>query len=279
VHASGEPLSSNGSDRGPVRFPELPILNPGILTPSTAPARSQREKYGGLFYLGIAGLLLLLALIGWFGYGVWSNRDIWAEVYAMSDRSRPETERVEAAFRLSGNPRFGDAQKMDLSLRMDLPNLARYRLAESVSTELVARDPRSYTMVVARSPGWPDWLRLVLSRRLAYAAGRGYDLPREPLEELKRHADPMIRLWATGVLALLPRSGPDPAMIAELEEATRSADARAELATRLLAAIHSEPERESRLDEATTWLRRHHPQAAKVWQGWELGDPPLSRKD
>ena len=38
----------------------------------------------------------------------------------------------------------------------------------------------------------------------------------------------------------------------------------------LLAALAAPAgERENRLDEATIWLRRHHPQAAKIWQGWE----------
>jgi hypothetical protein len=275
LNGNREGSSSNDFGRGPVRFSELPILNPGVPTSAPAPARSQREKYGGLFYLGIAGLLLMLALIGWFGYGVWSNRDIWADVYALSDRNRPESERIEAAFRLGGNPRFADEHKMELSLRKDLPDLARYLLAESVSTELVARDPRSYTMTVARSPSWPDWLRLLLSRRLAYGAGRGYDIPREPLDELKKHSDPMIGLWATYALALLARSGPDPAMVAELEEAAQSTGVRGELASRLLGAIRAERERESRLDEATIWLRRHHPQAAKIWQGWEVRDQQI----
>ena len=49
----------NVSSDHPAPFPDLPILNPGL------PARSQREKYGSLFFLGIAGLLLLIALIAW----------------------------------------------------------------------------------------------------------------------------------------------------------------------------------------------------------------------
>src|SRR5262249_36981592 len=148
------------------RFPDLPILNPGgRVTPAP---RGQREKYGALFYLGIAGLLLLLVLIGWFAYGVWSHRDLWAEVYVLHNRGRTESDRIEAAYRLSRNPRLADAQKMEISLRRDLPDLARYLLAEAVSTEAVARDPRAYAMAVARSPGWPDWLRLLLARRLTY---------------------------------------------------------------------------------------------------------------
>ncbi len=123
--------------------------------------------------------------------------------------------------------------------------------------------------------GWPDWLRLLLSRRLAYGAGRGYDIPREPMEELKQHADPMVGLWATYALALLPGSSPDPAMVAELEDFSHSVDARGELATRLLGAIRAEKERESRLDDATIWLRQHHPQAANIWQGWEVHDQQI----
>ena len=279
MNGNREGSLSNDAERGPVRFPELPILNLGAPTSTPAPARTQREKYGGLFYLGIAGLLLLLVLIGWFGYGLWSNRDIWADLYVLSDRTRTEAERIEAAFRLGENPRFSDEQKMELSLRKDFPDLARYLLAESVLTELVVRDPRSYAMVVAHSEGWPDWLRLLLSRRLAYGAGRGYDIPHEPLEELKRHSDPMIGLWATYALAVLPRSGTDPAMLAELEETTHSADAREELAIRLVGAIRSQRERETRLDEATIWLRRHHAQAAKIWQGWEIRDQRIVPKD
>ncbi|MGP0067524.1 MAG: hypothetical protein ACLQGP_28510, partial [Isosphaeraceae bacterium] len=160
------------------------------------------------------------------------------------------------------------------------PELARYLLAEAVSTESAARDPRAYAMLVARSEGWPDWLRLLLSRRLAYGAVRGYDIPREPLDELKRHADPMIRLWATFAMAALTPSNPDPTTTAELEKAAGHADADGELAALLLAALHAPAgDRETRLDEATNWLRRHHPQAAKIWQGWTIREGRLVRDD
>jgi hypothetical protein len=266
---------SNGQGDGRVRFPDLPIVNPDVPVPS----RGQREKYGGLFYLGIAGLLLLVALVGWFAYGVWSLRDVWADVYALHDASRGESERVEAADRLSRSPRFSDAQKLEMSLRRDLPDLARYRLAEGVSTEVVAQDPRGYALAAARSPGWPDWLRLLLARRLAYGAARGYDIPREALDELRRHPDPMIGLWAVYALAVLPPTGPDPAMTAELEKAAQAAGPNRELAAVLLGALHAPPgDRERRLDEATLWLRHHHPQAAKIWQGWELRKERMVRE-
>jgi hypothetical protein len=149
-----------------------------------------------------------------------------------------------------------------------------------VSTEPVAHDPRSYALAVARSEGWPDWLRLLLARRLAYGAGRGYGIPREALDELRRHPDPMIDLWATYSLAVLPRSGPDSALSAELEKAARAQGPTGELAGRLLDALRAtseEREREHRLDEATEWLRRHHPQAAEIWRGWEVRDRMVVR--
>jgi hypothetical protein len=260
------------SDENRPRFPDLPILNAGG---SVAPApRGQREKYGALFYLGIAGLLLLIVLVGWFAYGVWSHRDIWAEVYVLHDRGRTGSDRISAADRLSRNPRLADAQKMEISLRRDLPDLARYVLAEAVSTEAVAKDPRAYAMAVARSPGWPDWLRLLLARRLSYGAARGYDIPRTALDELRRHPDPMIGLWATFARAVLPRPGPDPEMTVELESAARAAGPDGELARMLLGALRApQEEQEQRLDVATLWMRRHHPQAAQIWQGWTFEEP------
>jgi hypothetical protein len=279
-----------GEIRGPSpdgdrpRFPELPILNPNEVPAPAASgpaptARGQREKYGALFYLGIGGLLLLIALVGWFGYGLWSNRDIWADIYVLNDARRPEADRLDAAQRLAGNLRFDDGPRMEMALRKDLPALARYLLAESVSTELAAHDPRSYAMAVARSEGWPDWLRLLLSRRLAYGAGRGYDIPREALDELKGHSDPMIGVWATYSLAVLPHGDPDPGPTADLEQAAGRRGPPAELAARLLGALRvSGDQREHRLDETTEWLRHHHPQAAEIWRGWDIRDQRAVRQ-
>jgi hypothetical protein len=247
----------------PNGFPKLPILNQAEL-----PALTQREKYGGLFYLGVGGLLVLIALVGWFSYSVWAIRDVFTDVYLLHDLYRPDAERVQAAFRLTQNARLNDTQLMQMGLERDLPDLARYLLAEAVSTDAVAQDPWSYAFTVARSPAWPDWLRLLLSRRLAYGAGRGYAIPRDPLEELARHADPMISLWAICALAALPDA--DPRWVAELEKPAQEKGERGELAASLLAALRSpETEREGRLDAATRWIRHHHPQAAKIWQGWD----------
>jgi hypothetical protein len=252
-------------------FPKLPILNPAEIPP---PRKSQREKYGGLFYAGIAGLVFLIGLVVLFVYGAWNLRDVAADIYVLHDRSRPEPDRLQAAFRLSRDARFGDAERMNMSLERDLPDLARYLLAESVSTELVAQDPRTFALAVARSPDWPDWLRLLLARRLTYGAGLGYAIPGEALTELAGHADPMIGLWANAARALLPDAGSGG--VATLEDASRRPGPAGELATRLLAAIRAPAaERESRLDETTVWLRAHHARAAKLWEGWTEVDGRL----
>ncbi|MFI5454417.1 MAG: hypothetical protein ACHRXM_03115 [Isosphaerales bacterium] len=252
----------------PNGFPKLPILNAAV------PARSQREKYGGLYYLGIAGLVVVLALVGWFAHAVWSHRTIWADIYTLHDSRRSETDRLQAAFRLSRDQRVSDSQLLETCLRRDLPVLARYLLAEAVSTDAVARDPRGYALTAARSPDWPHWLRLLLARRLAYGAARGYAIPREALDELAKHADPMIGLWADCSLAL--RSGTEPRQTDALDEAAQVRDENGELASMLLATLTApREERERRLDEATIWLRHHHRQAAQIWRGWEIRDGRL----
>jgi len=174
---------------------------------------------------------------------------------------------VQAALRLSQDPRVNDSQRMEMCLRRDLPDLARYLLAEAVSTEQLARDPRSYALAVARSPDWPDWLRLLLARRLAYGAGRGYAIPREALDELASHSDPMIGLWATYSQAAQP--GSHPQELAELEQAAEDPSDLGALARSLLVALFAGERREQRLDTASAWLRRNHPQAASIWNGWK----------
>ncbi len=96
---------------------------------------------------------------------------------------------------------------------------------------------------------------------------------REALGELKRHSDPMIGLWATYSLAVVPHGDPDPAPAGDLAKAAAGGGPTAELAGMLRAALMAtDEERELRLDEATEWLRRHHPQAAEIWTGWAVED-------
>jgi hypothetical protein len=227
-----------------------------------------------LFYLAIGGIVVVLAMVAYFAHGLWQNREVWADVYVLHDASRPQADRVQTALRLARASRLSDEQLIDISLRRDLPDLARYILAEAVSMEALAHDPRAYSLAVARSRDWPDWLRLLLARRLAYGAGRSYGIPREALEELTRHSDPMIGLWASYALALQGKAGV--AQRAVLEHAARGPAPDSELAAMLLAALDArEPGRSNMLDRATLWLRRHHPQAIKIWEGWpDLGEKP-----
>ena len=71
-------------------FPVLPIVTPG----EAKPRLTVRDKYGGLFYLGVIGLAILVALVAWFAWGAWSLRAVWSNVYVLHDRNRPEAERV-----------------------------------------------------------------------------------------------------------------------------------------------------------------------------------------
>jgi hypothetical protein len=277
MDAEDRPLSVFGESAN--GFPKLPILSPAEIPPPGQrgeTARSQFEKYGGLFYLGIAGLAVLAVLVGWFAFRLWNLRDVWTEVYVLHDPAHSELDRVRAAFRLAQDPRVNDAQRMEMSLKRDAPDLARYLLAESVSTDAVAHDPRSFALTVARSPDWPDWLRLLLTRQLAYGSARGYAIPREALTELASHSDPMIGLWADCGLTLLPQS--DPKAAGAIEQAEVVPGPTADLAALLRAATAAPPpEREGRLNDASLWLRHHHPQSAKIWQGWKIADGQIDR--
>jgi hypothetical protein len=257
------------------RFPKLPIVTPD---PPAPPARAGLQKYGGLLHLGLIGLSILVALMAWFAIQVWQMRDVWANIYILHNPARSEADRIQAAFALSRDSRVNDAQLMQMCLERDLPDLARYLLAEAVRTDAVVRDPRGYTLSAVRSPEWPEWLRLLLGRRIAYGTGRGlrrqkdsareaFAIPSDSLEELARHPDPMIVLWADYAMATGPDAADD--AVARLKKAARGADERAELAKMLVAALDGSPsEREDRLDQATIWMRHHHPQAAKIWQGY-----------
>jgi hypothetical protein len=247
-------------------FPVLPIVTPG----ESEPRLSARDKYGGLFYLGVIGLAILVTLVAWFAWGAWSMRAVWSNVYVLHDRTRPEAERIAAAYALSRDPRVNQRQYWDICLRRPLPALARYLLAEALTAEAAASDPRGYALAVGRSEDWPVWLRLLLARPLAYAAAQGVPIPSRELRELRdRHHDPAIDLWVD--FALAASRPADGEARAELARAAASDIPDRALAQKLLDALWSEgTERTRRLDEATRWLRTHHPEALKVWAGWRL---------
>lgn len=245
----------------------MPSDLPIIAAPPPPRERSAAERFGALWFLGIGGLGVLIVLVGWFGWSAWSMRAVWANVYAIHDASRPENERIRAAFSLARDARVSDRQRWDIALRRDVPPLARYVLAESLTSSVAEADPRGYALSIARSEGWPDWLRLLLLRPLAYAAGEGVELPREPLEELRSHPDPIIKLWACYGLAVAP--GGDQSAAEQLSAVASGTTEIAELARLLLEAkAADQPLRNRALDRATVWLRSHHPQARLVCSTW-----------
>lgn len=242
------------------RYPDLPIL-PSTPSPPPAPRRSASEKYGGLLWLGVGGLVVLVGLIAWFAWSAWGLRGVWEAVYVMNDPARPEGERVAAAGRVAADPRVTQRQLWDLALSRVPPERARYVVAEALTGEAIAADPNGFALAVARSEGWPGWLRVLLARPLAYGADV-YGLPKAPLAELRASDDPMVALWAAYAQAA---GREDAEARAALEAAKADGD---ELAERLLRALDSPPrsaERRARLDAATRWLRDHHPDARRVW--------------
>lgn len=241
---------------------DLPIIR--VDPPAPAPALSTREKYGGLFYLGLAGLGFLLFLIAQFGYGVWTLRDHLANVYRLHDERLPEPQRIEAARALARDPRTTQRQLWDDCLDRSLPAPARYLLAEALTPEVMAGQPKSYAATVAKSEGWPDWLRLLLLRPLAYSASSGATVPEEPLRTLCTHHDPMIRLWSLYILTVSNRDADSSAALTAAAKEPGPAQA---LATLLRDAAAAENrERSAILDRATQWQRTHHPEAASLWQ-------------
>ncbi|MGE3820142.1 MAG: hypothetical protein AB7I30_12035 [Isosphaeraceae bacterium] len=265
--------SPDSSNQDPFRreFPPLPIVTP-------EPDRlSQTEKYGGLFYLGLAGLVLSLSILGWFAWGVWSTREIWRSVYVLHDPQRTEDERVQAAYALSRSVDVNQRQLWDVALRRDLPPLARYVVAEGLTAEAVAADPKAYGAAVARSEGWPDWLRLILTRPMVYTAAIDRPVPRESLIELTASPSPALVLLAR--FALAASSAGDPESEAALREAAERGEGELRgLAEDLVQALDGRrlDQKLIPLDRATIRLRTLDP-AAPLWRGWEVQGETLRR--
>lgn len=250
----------------PPDFPTLPILSPADLPP-----RGAREKYGGLFYVGIGGLVVLVVLIAWFATGAWSLRDVWRDVYVLHDARRPDLEREAAAVRLAGSTRFGDDQKLALALERGLPDRARHALALGVSADLAGEDPRGFSLAVARSPNWPSWLRLALELNLARGAVRGYAIAPAALDELARDDDPVIAAVARFAQAV---AGADAGTARQaLEQTAAGAGSTAALARMLLKALAAPaPGREPLIDQIGLWLQTGHEPTARLKAG--VAGPP-----
>jgi hypothetical protein len=217
--------------------------------------------------LSLAGLAILLGLVGWFAWSVWSLRDVWARIYVVNDPGRTEVERINAAYELSRDGRVSPRQRWDLCLSRVPPDLARYLLAESLRGDAIEGDVSGYALSVARSEGWPDWLRLLLVRPLAYGAGQ-HALPAAPLAELREHPDEAISLWAAYAQAAGRK---DESARLELAAAASSREPITELAGLLWSALEhagGPAGRAELLDQATLWARANHPDSHALWRGW-----------
>lgn len=243
------------------RFPQLPIVQ---LT--EVERKTTAEKYGSFYYVSAIGLIAFMGLIVWFAWSAWTMRDVWASVYTLHDASRSEADRINAARMLAADSRVNQRQLYDISLRRDLPPLARAIAAQALTSEAIRDDPRAYALAVARSEGWPDWLRLLMLRPLAEGAGEGLAINQEALRELSEHADPVIRRWAEYTIA---ESIPDdPGPIRLLTQAAERGDAQSPLASRLLEALKARGDHRARLLRgADDWTRANHSQLSAVLRG------------
>ena len=254
----------------PPPFPTLPIVT------VDPPKMSQREKYGAFFYLGIAGLLISLALVGRFAWDTWAMRDVWQNVYVLHDEKRPADERIRAAYALSRDGRFVAQQRWDIALRRPLPDLARYLVAESLPTDLAKADPPEFARVVAFSEGWPEWLRLLGLRAMAAASAEGTTFPGDALDGLAKHTDPLFAAWADYIRSVSDDG--DRAAAARLRDRAAGSGSEARTARELAGAIEAGSfERTAHLDAATRLIRTESPEAARVWDGWAERDGRLEQ--
>jgi hypothetical protein len=174
-----------------------------IIRPDPPPRdRTQAEKYGSLFYLAVAGLGVVVGLVTWFGVGLFRISGMLGTVYVIHDETRSEADRVAAAHALASDPRANPRELYDIALRVRLPDAARLAIAEAVPASVARNDPRGYALAVARSPGWPSWLRLALMRPITSAALDGVTFPADALAEISNHADPWVRPWAWLAIAV-----------------------------------------------------------------------------
>ena len=247
-----------------------------IVTPDPPPrSRSAVERYGGLYYLGIGGLIFVLGLLGIFGVGAWRLRDLFRAVYVLHDPRESDAARISAAYTLSRDPNVTAPQYWEIALRRDVPDPARYLMAESLTSAIVTTAPREYCLAAARSRSWPEWLRVLAVRPISYAADDGITLPAEALMELREDPDPAVRLLNAYTEAAIgpPSAATAKEARARLRSAAVGEDFPAELAKLLEKALGRSGElRDAFLDEATRLIRAEHPSARRAWEGWAIRD-------
>ncbi len=247
------------------KFPDLPIVTPD------PPRATAAEKYGALYYLGIGGLIFSVLLVGSFAYGLWATRELWQAIHRLNNPKQDEASRIRAAWVVAHHRASNDRQKIDTALLKGLPDLARYIVAEGMTSDSIRADPKGYALMVDKSEGWPAWLRLALLRPMAYAVGEGYRIAWEPLDDLRQHPDAGIALWALYTRAAMEPGQPDLVVLLQ-NEANRPGAFRALAGLLAEAAKLDGDARVRKLDEATAWLRSDHPVVAPLWRGWTVRD-------
>jgi hypothetical protein len=257
---------------------DLPIIS----APDPFERRTTAEKYGSAYYLGIAGLVIVVALVVWFAASAYILRTVWSDIYVLHDDTRSNPERIQAAWRLAHDPKFLPKQAWDVSLRTTLPPLARYVLAESLDARIVRRDPRGYTLAAAYSEGWPPWLRLLAARPLLEAAAEGVPLPADAIHALQGDPDPILAAWATATEAMREDASPaeKEAALAQLKRTKASNPSLRPLIVALENVIRLSDENQllerlEAIEGATIWLRENDPSAREVWKGWSVDGTEL----
>ena len=260
-------------------LPELPVLGAVPATPVSTSPRTTREKYGGLFWLGLAGLMVVSLWVGWFAWNLWSMSDVWRDVFVLFDEQATITERIRAGDRLAADSRITPAQVWEFVFRKDLPTLARWRLAERLGADAVRGDPRGFALATARSPNWPDWLRAQFARALAEAAVQGVTLSDAGLEEMTDHPDPVTRAFV--LVALGARRDTDAGVRTDARQQLQGLAADQPALIRLVDPLRrvleevDQTRRLEALEEAKLWMRTGHADAAAIWEGWRTDHPVL----
>ena len=99
--------SCRSSPRPEAAFPELPIVTPD------PPRLSLREKYGGLYYLGIAGLAVSIAMVVDLRARALGDPRPLVGRLRPARPGRPEPERIKAAWAVARHPAANDRQRVD----------------------------------------------------------------------------------------------------------------------------------------------------------------------
>lgn len=227
------------SDLEPFEFPKLTVL-PDSEGPPQQPRLTNFQKYGGLYWLGIAGLVSSLLLVGWFAVNMWLMRDVWREIYVLHNEDLPEARRIAAAEFLANAPDIEATQIQPMIFRRPLPEKARIILAESLKQADNAASARQMLGLLATEGATSPqpWLRRHLARLAAITIPVDSRFPANTFEKhlsdddavvadwsafaLTRQNDPLLR--KKGVDWLESRSGDDTKLAEALLAAVRGVD-------------------------------------------------------